>query len=132
MFAKAYVLGDKIQDVRFCDFAISAMIRICDTRGADGYHHFPDEHIVRYIYSNTLPSSQGRRLLVAMYLYDANKTWLVDGKGQAEFGNEFPFDLAVAFLDQETYPDPCSYDSDNDLCADHCHHHSKPCPGWNI
>lgn len=126
-FAKAYVLGDKLQDEDFCDADIDAIIQMASVRGKDGRNFFPGRDAVRHLYDNTLPSSRGRRFLVALYLHHAEKDWFGDDKDRKVFGIEFLCDLAVAFLDKTAYPDPLEVSAATDPCEYHHHDPSSPC-----
>lgn len=68
LLAKAYVLGDLLQDGKFKDAALDAVIVKASSEASDGQHWYPIGPVIRYIYENTLESSSARRLLVDLYI----------------------------------------------------------------
>src|SRR5204862_7738693 len=66
--AKAYVLGDKLQDGRFQDTTVDAIIKKASSPARDGLQWLPVGSAVRCIYDRTLPTSEARRLLVDIYV----------------------------------------------------------------
>jgi hypothetical protein len=100
LLAKAYVLGDKLQDGRFQDTAIDAIIQKASSPAKDGQQWLPVGSAVGWIYDNTLPSSEARRLLVDLYVCHGSGDWLTLWAKPADLPKDFLLDLAAALLDR--------------------------------
>lgn len=97
--AKAYVLGDMIQDAKFKDAVLDAMLFKSRSLASDGKYWYPVGPVIRYIYDRTLESSKARRLLVDMYTYHGQGNWLTTWASEDDLPKQFLFDLAAAMLD---------------------------------
>lgn len=114
--AKAYVLGDLLQDGNFKDAVLDAMIERTTSKLSDGKMWFPVGPVIRHIYDNTMKSSEARRLLVDMYTQTGRSDWLRNWACPEDLPKEFLYDLAIAVLDKRSQPeipagspDPCAY-----------------------
>ncbi|GME65788.1 Btb poz domain containing protein [Neofusicoccum parvum] len=67
--ARAYVIGDKIQDILFKNAAIGALIQQISTTKS-----YPTG-LAQYVYENTPEKSPLRRLLVDFYAYGSTSKW---------------------------------------------------------
>lgn len=118
--AKAYVLGEMLQDVNFKDAVLDAILIKSRTRASDGQTWFPVGPAIRYIYDGTPESSAARRLLVDLYTYNAHADWLTQWANKDELPKEFLFDLAVATLGKRPCP-PASLAQKAGACEYHEH-----------
>lgn len=98
--AKAYVLGDVLQDIEFNDAVTDAMIDKSRTPGKDGSQWFPVGPVIACIYNNTPASSEARRLLVDFYVCSGHGGWLDESVETEDSPQEFLLDLARALLDR--------------------------------
>jgi hypothetical protein len=99
--AKAYVLGDKLQDGDFKDVIIDAIIDKCKSIASDGHKWSPVGPVLRCIYDNTPTSSKARRLLVDIYVHNGSGDWLSDWVKQDDIPKDFLLDIAMAFLNKK-------------------------------
>jgi hypothetical protein len=116
--AKAYIMGDMLQDGNFKDAVLDAMAEKGKSKASDGNHWHPVGPVIRAIYDNTRASSEARRFLVDTYTNFANGKWLRDWGAEEDLPKEFLLDLAIAVLDRR--PQPNSPPS-TDACAYHQH-----------
>jgi hypothetical protein len=113
--AKAYVLGDLLQDGNFKDVVLDAIIEKTKSTASDGLCWFPVGPVIRHIYDNTLESSVARGLLVDLYTNHGHGNWLYELASPEDLPKEFLYDLAIAVLDKRTpkgtlhQPDSCKY-----------------------
>ncbi|KAF2279433.1 uncharacterized protein EI97DRAFT_412463 [Westerdykella ornata] len=98
--AKAYILGDKLQDGDFKDVVIDAMIDKCKSTASDGHRWFPVGPVLRCMYKNTPTSSKARRLLVDIYVHHGPGHWTSDGAEQDEIPKDFLYEVTMAFMDK--------------------------------
>jgi hypothetical protein len=76
MLGKLYVFCEKIQDdTSKKDLLVSFIKASCQTR-ADGSVYYPDQLVVRRVYSGTLPSDPLREFLVDCYVYAGHSKWI--------------------------------------------------------
>lgn len=115
--AKAYVLGDKLQDGDFQDVVIDMIVDKCKWQSIDGGKWYPAGEIVQKIYDNTLSNSKARCLLVDIYVSHGSGSWLYDYSKPHDIPKEFIYDLTVSFLDKRKN-DPMIKSS---LCEYHQH-----------
>jgi hypothetical protein len=73
---KAYVLGDKLLDVKFQDSTIQAIVKKSAAPGTDGQRHYPGAGTIIYAYANTTESAKIRNLFVDIYVEIAGPRWL--------------------------------------------------------
>jgi hypothetical protein len=118
--AKAYVLGDKLQDGDFKDVIIDAIIDKCKSIASDGRNWFPVGPVLRCIYDNTPTSSKARRLLVDIYVHDGSGDWLSDWVKQDDIPKDFLLDIAMAFLNKKKKNEE-SPSQKSSTCAYHQH-----------
>lgn len=114
--ARAYVLGDRLQDVAFCDACIDTMIVKSQTKSTDGSCWYPVGPVIACIYDNTTPKSKARNLLVDLYAHNGHGNWLKEWADKdMDLPREFLFDLAVALFDarqcmeKQLFTHPCKY-----------------------
>ena len=122
--AKLYGLGEKLIDKIFQDRVLDTLIT--HTRKDDKY---PTKKSAKIVYDSTLKGSPARKLMVDMYLMNANEDHIKDEDDELHF--DFLIDLTRALLKERVVPVnhrkelkeldegiPCSY-----------HHHGKdePC-----
>lgn len=100
--AKAYVLGDFLQDGSFKDAVLDAFLEKRLSYATDGQQWNPCGPVIRHIYDNTLDSSKARRLLVDIYTENGRGDWLTKWATPEDLPKEFLLDLAVAALDRRT------------------------------
>lgn len=99
--AKAYVLGDKLQDGDFQDIIIDAIIDKWNSKASDGHNCFPVGAVVTCIYNNTPESSKARRLLVDICVHNGSKSWLSDWTKECDIPKDFLFDMVIALFSKE-------------------------------
>lgn len=127
--AKAYVLGDLLQDVDFNDAVIDTMIEKSCTPTTDGKRWYPAVSVVACIYNNTPASSEARRLLIDMFVNFGHGGWLPKAEEMEKTENvpkEFLLDLAAALLDRRLCNHYKLKDKDDD-CKYHRHGATKEC-----
>jgi hypothetical protein len=113
--AKAYVLGDLLQDGNFKDVVLDAIIEKTTSKASDGHRWYPVGPVIRHIYDNTLESSEARGLLVDLYTHHACGHWLYKWACPEDLPKQFLHDLAIAVLDKRVpketphSPDSCKY-----------------------
>lgn len=113
--ARAYVLGDRLQDVAFCDACIDTMIIKSQTPAADGHSWNPVGPVIACIYENTTTRSKVRMFLVDLYVRNGVGNWLTKWADKdTDLPKDFLFDLAVALLNTRPRPEkqvsqPCEY-----------------------
>jgi hypothetical protein len=115
--ARAYVLGDRLRDVAFCDACVDAMIVKAQTKATDGLVWHPVGPVIAYIYNNTMPNSKARKLLVDIYTVSGHSEWLVKWADKdTDLPSDFLFDLTVALMDakrashiKRLFEQPCEY-----------------------
>ncbi|RSL82938.1 hypothetical protein CEP52_016839 [Fusarium oligoseptatum] len=91
LLAKAFVLGDMLQDGGFQDAVIQKW--------------FPVGPVIRFIYENTLASSKERQFLVDVYTFHGHGNWLTDWATQDDLPKEFLFDVAQSLLNTRKRPE---------------------------
>ncbi|CAG9989478.1 unnamed protein product [Clonostachys byssicola] len=127
LLAKAYVLGDMLQDGNFKDAILDAMVEKTESKLSNDTTLFPVGPVIRHIYDNTMESSEARRLLVDLYTEHGRGDWLRKRASREDLPKEFLYDLVVAVLDKRYWryptrapvPDPCAYHqhkADNSIC----------------
>ncbi|KAK1249986.1 hypothetical protein MKX08_009989 [Trichoderma sp. CBMAI-0020] len=102
--AKAYVLGEMLQDVNFKDAVLDAILIKSRSKASDGRTWFPVGPAIRCIYEGTPASSAARRLLVDLYTYHGCGDWLTKWANKDDLSKEFLLDLAVAILAKRPRP----------------------------
>lgn len=113
--AKAYVLGDFLQDRKFKNAVIDSMISKASTLASDGARWYPVGEVLGIIYSeNTMESCGARRLLIDFYTQTGHGNWLHEWTEQENAPKAFLYDLAISLLDKRTFPgltgfDPAQY-----------------------
>ncbi|KAK1086140.1 hypothetical protein LTR33_001711 [Friedmanniomyces endolithicus] len=114
----AFAFGEKIQDGRFRDAVLDALIACASTPDTAGARWFPAISGVKRAYQGTPESSPLPRLLVDLWARHAMEKWL-----GADMLPEFLFDLVRELLSlrQDNLP---SHSSDGDLSSCVYHHHS--------
>lgn len=125
--AKAYVLGDVLQDFVFNDAVIDAMIDKSRTAEEDGARWVPADSTIVYIYNNTMKSSKVRELLLDFYVYSGHEKWIHHGATPEHLPWEFLRDLAIELLKRRTRPSDNTTDNPTKMittCKYH-HHGSK-------
>ncbi|PNP41617.1 hypothetical protein TGAMA5MH_06546 [Trichoderma gamsii] len=102
--AKAYVLGEMLQDVNFRDAVLDAILVKSRSKASDGQNWFPVGPAIRYIYEGTPESSAARRLLVDLYTYHGYADWLTQWANKDDLPKQFLLDLAIATLAKRPHP----------------------------
>ncbi|KAM0244828.1 hypothetical protein ACHAQJ_010712 [Trichoderma viride] len=102
--AKAYALGEMLQDVNFKDAVLDAIMIKSRSKASDGRCWYPIGPAIRYIYEGTPESSAARRLLVDMYTYQGRGEWLTEWVNKDDLPKEFLLDLAIAALNKRPQP----------------------------
>jgi hypothetical protein len=102
--AKAYVLGEMLQDVIFKDAVLDAILAKSRSKASDGQSWFPVGPAIRYIYEGTPESSAARRLLVDLYTYHGHAEWLTQWANKDDLPKQFLLDLAIATLARRARP----------------------------
>jgi len=120
--ARAYVLGDRLQDADFKDAVIDCMIAKSEEKKAGGSRVFPRLDVVQHIYENTVEGSRARKVMVDLYCRNArgNGTWLQpEGKDGAP--HDFLYDLAASLIVNRGPPDERILLEKNTACMYHEH-----------
>lgn len=123
LYAKAYVLGDRMQAGDFMDVVIDKIIDLLRRQIKDERQEFVPLHVVRYVYDNT-PDSCILRLLLAY-------TFARHGHGSSlgsdgEVPQSFLYHLGVALIDRAKIPQEWKPLTKDDACLYH-QHGDGPC-----
>lgn len=102
--AKAYALGEMLQDVNFKDAVLDAILIKSQSEASDGRNWYPVGPAIRCIYEGTPESSAARRLLVDMYTYHGHGDWLTEWASKDDLPKQFLLDLAIAALQKRPRP----------------------------
>nr|WNZ75802.1 hypothetical protein [Trichoderma harzianum] len=102
--AKAYTLGEFLQDVDFKDAVLDVILIKTRSKASDGQTWFPIGPVIRYIYEGTPESSAARRLLVDLYTYHGHGDWLKKWAAKDDLPKQFLLDLAIAALTKRSCP----------------------------
>lgn len=132
--ARLYVLGEHLNDTRFQDAVISAIVVLTQEKDQDGIHWYPGMDAINIIYDGTTAESPARRLVVDFHVRHGTENWIKDHcvEGDPEnFHHDFLIDLSQALLKdrvllrkhEKNYTQfatrtPCNY---------HNHDKDKPC-----
>lgn len=83
--ARAYVLGDKLQDDDFCDAAIDVFMEGCQQAawGIGCDTEICRDEVITNIYDNTPESSKLRQMVVDVHTYHGSGGWLPEHVAQA-------------------------------------------------
>ncbi|KAF2129932.1 hypothetical protein P153DRAFT_356604 [Dothidotthia symphoricarpi CBS 119687] len=93
--AKLYVFAEKMQDIPCKNAIIKALVsRIYMKRDSGRWYAF-STFSTRVIYKGTLPGSPARRLLVDVFTYNAEDSWIA---GSSAWPEEFVRELAISLL----------------------------------
>jgi hypothetical protein len=113
----AFVFGEKIQDARFKDAVIDAVIKCTLTPGKDGTTWFPGVKAINHAFEGTPPESPLRRLLVDLWARNGRADW--DRKG---LNSDFTTTLiGELFAHREQRFDPHPTDGKTSTCSYHQH-----------
>lgn len=122
--AKAYILGDKVQDLGFCDAIMDAIIHKMYSAGGGKGHAHPNINTIVYVYKRTLPSSKLRQVYAALHAYHADETWHNKWAKRDELPKDFLLDMAMLYVDKSANMNPLNlFES---TCKYH-QHGSEPC-----
>ncbi|KAF1984040.1 hypothetical protein K402DRAFT_465431 [Aulographum hederae CBS 113979] len=131
--AKAIVMGEKLQDVKFKD-AITDTITDCISNftlpSMPGFHFNPGYEFVNIIYAGTMESAPIRRLLVEIWVNQASKTWLLPSSTASEkLPNDFYYDLSAGLLEGRVvlFKDETAFRKRKQTCCWHSHGAEAPC-----
>lgn len=123
--AKAYVLGDRLQDGGFCDAAVDVFMDGCQQAVWDvADTGFCSERVIIYIYENTTESSKLRELLVDVFAIHGDPYW-IPKSGAPEFAHSIASKLLYVTQDIDERKEPtrtynnCKYHNhgtDRTLC----------------
>ncbi|UKZ78420.1 hypothetical protein TrVFT333_006160 [Trichoderma virens FT-333] len=102
--AKAYALGEFLQDVNFKDAVLDAILIKSRSAASDGLNWYPVGPAIRHIYEGTPESSAARRLLVDMYTYHGLGEWLTKWANKDDLPKQFLLDLAIEALTKRACP----------------------------
>ncbi|KAJ5197259.1 hypothetical protein N7449_007738 [Penicillium cf. viridicatum] len=96
---KAYVLGDKLLDVKFQNSTIQAIVEKSATPGADGQRHYPGAGTVIHAYDNTAESAKIRNLFVDIYVEIGGPRWLTK-----ELPKDFLYSVVEGLMKKRASP----------------------------
>ena len=124
LLVKAYIFGEKIQDGRFKDAVIDAMIKSTRALDEEGHTWFPGSADVNRAYDGTPTGSPLRRLIVDFGAINANDD--CDRKG---LNVEFLQDLTGELFGHRSNSnhDPRPSNGKMSTCSHHEHGHDKSC-----
>ncbi|PYI15781.1 hypothetical protein BO86DRAFT_415703 [Aspergillus japonicus CBS 114.51] len=97
---KAYVLGDKILDIRFQDTVIDAIVEKCHSIARDGLRWYPVGEVLEYAYHNLAASAPILELFVDIYVAQASSSWLHDWADPTTIPQPLLLRLASKLLNQ--------------------------------
>ncbi|KAK4556499.1 hypothetical protein LTR86_006643 [Recurvomyces mirabilis] len=93
VLADMYCFGEFVQDARFQDAVIDAIMARVKQGGAD-FHYYPTTPIINTIYEGTLADSPARRLMVHIYSTQGISEWVTD-----DINPEFLLELTRQFCE---------------------------------
>lgn len=99
LHCRLYVLGEKIQDARFKNAVIDAIIAKSEERNETGTltGWSPSGHDIDVLYRGTCKGSLARKLMVRMHLERGDGEWITDHKTH---NREFLEDLCERMLEE--------------------------------
>ncbi|CAK4030742.1 BTB POZ domain containing [Lecanosticta acicola] len=95
--AELYVLGERLQDLDFKNEILDNFIKGFTPHAIDGIEWLPHMDVVNIIYNGTLPTSQGRRLMVDMFAMSGLPSSL-DNTNVEDLHPEFMKDLCQKLM----------------------------------
>lgn len=87
---KAYVFGDKIQDLDFLDAVMDSI----DVTAKQTKRWFATQELVSFAYENTAGECPLRHILVFQYSFYGQQEWIPRGEASSEYPLEFLLDLS--------------------------------------
>ncbi|KAG9582426.1 hypothetical protein KCU77_g9934, partial [Aureobasidium melanogenum] len=120
---QAYILGEKLQDLKFKNAVINLLLQTIITQGK------MDLTLPTLVFKETSASAPLRRLLVDLYVWYGYKDWLKSNGSKESISSTFLSDLSAAFFDRHGHDgvtkakalalDPCNYHEhpDGKLCS---------------
>ena len=123
LLVHAFVFGEKIQDGRFKDALIDAMIKSTLHRDKDGMRWFPGVSTVNIAYEGTPPGSPLRRLMIDLWARNGGEKWARSGLDSA-----FLIDLVgELFVNQKSHFGSHPTDGGTSTCSHHQHGEDHLC-----
>lgn len=112
-FARAYVLGLKVEDDDFQDAVLDAFVDLSNSP-IDGLLWLPGADVILYIYDTTTKNDKARALIVDMLETRAERDWLENTVDVNYISKEFLYDFSIALSKrkankQPETDDPCKY-----------------------
>jgi hypothetical protein len=94
MLCKLYALGAYLEDNKAMNAAVDAVLACWKEPHPSGMKQYPSIEAIHVVYRTPAASNPAKRLLVDIFAYNGNSTWLADAKLQLPFA--FVCDLAGA------------------------------------
>lgn len=98
-----YSLGDKLLDPDFQNAILDATIEEGNAQYLNGKASCPDEQVIEYAYSNTVPSSPIRDLLVEIFICNAGREVLREKERTDMLPRSFLLHLARSLMEQASW-----------------------------
>ncbi|OCK86127.1 hypothetical protein K432DRAFT_387964 [Lepidopterella palustris CBS 459.81] len=104
LLARTYVLADKLQDIRFKNAILDAILERSTDPTTLPKGRFPGPFPIRIIYDGTTGPCAGRRALVDLWLWNGTTQW-VEKFDTVSFPADFLKDLVTALYKTRKRPD---------------------------
>ena len=122
-----WLFGERIQDVKFTNAAMDAILHKSHDLDEDGFRWLPTADTTKLVYSKTVSkSSPLRRLIIDLHVQYGNHAWY-ENNSYEDVHAEFTSDLVKALMQQRPVPDRPAPDALNNTCAYHMHEHGESC-----
>lgn len=95
---KAYILGVFLDDIKFKDAILDAMLAKSKTMMNDGCAYYPFSQSVNFVYKNTSRGSLLRQMVLDMYAEEGHSIWLEYTEEHYPYDSEFMADLALGLM----------------------------------
>lgn len=134
---KLYALGERLNDAKFQDTIISAIIRLSREVNDRNVSWYPSETAVNTIYENTTRKSPAKRLMVDFYVRYGYDDWFDSSYETNRPHHEFLFDLSRKLLQHRQLSRDKADEDYGDLvfdmaCKYHNHGQDERCDMWMV
>ena len=117
---RCWIFGDKIQDERFTNATMDAIIHKSQLRDHSGSRWFPTRDLTKLVYQNTTETSPLRELIIAQHVKYGHGSWY-EGNTTDDVHPEFMLDLVRALMTDRPAPKITASGSNHDICKYHVH-----------
>ena len=126
LLVDAFVFGEKVQDDRFKDTVIDAIISCAATHDRDEWKRYPLPIEVNRAYYGTPTGSPLRRLIIDLWAVNGHDGWSKEGLN-ADFQADLIHELLAHRIVLSSYTDSHPSKGRTSSCSYHTHGDGKPC-----